>query len=46
MSTDLYTIYKLVDIHADFNNPKNVNKGKNNKKEKDDREVYIDSIIF
>lgn len=43
-STDLYTIYKLIDVHAKFNDPKAEKRSTKNKNE--ESEVYIDSIIF
>ena len=44
MSTDLYTIYELIEVHAKINGVKKSSKG--SKKERDDREVYIDTLIF
>ena len=42
--SDLHTIYRLIEIHAEFNNPT-----KGNKKEKrkvDEGETFIDNIVF
>lgn len=42
-NTDLYTIYKLIDVHAKFNNHRSVTKNKNIQEERDS---YIDNISF
>lgn len=42
--TDLYTVYKLIDVHAKFNNPKKSNKKQ--KEETEERDIYIDSLVF
>lgn len=44
--SDLHTIYRLIDIHASFNNPKTSKNDKKEKQKEDDGDVYIDNIVF
>ena len=42
-SLDLYTIYKLIDVHAEIKSPKTNRKSKSHDEEKG---AYIDNLLF
>lgn len=45
--TDLYTIYKLIDVHAEYAGVKPRNgKRKENKKSEEESVSYIDNVVF